>query len=117
MTDLNRRKVVRKEDEPGGEPTGDDIVKFVRKVEKFRPAIVAVTMNGEVFEKCFRQHYPSAHRQRGKQEFLIGSSEVWLLGGTTIRPKDTDAMEQVFEDLADRLKQLENVEAAGRKQE
>lgn len=107
MTDLNRRKVVHKEDEPGAEPTADDIRKFVKKMEKYRPKVIAFVMNVDLFEKCLRQHYPAATRQRGKQDFMIGNSEVWLIGSTSGRGKETDAMEQVFEDLADRLKEVE----------
>ncbi len=106
LTDLNRRRVVSKEDDPAAEPTKEDILKFVRKVEKYEPKILAFVTGVEIFEKCLRPLYPSVNRQRGKQDFLIGNSEVWLLGSTSGRVKDTDAMEQVFEDLAERLKGL-----------
>ncbi|MGA2623902.1 MAG: uracil-DNA glycosylase family protein [Bacteroidota bacterium] len=107
LTDLNRRLVVSNDDDPAAEPTIEDMRKFVKKVEKYRPKIVAFVTGVEIFEKCFKQLYPSASRQRGKQDFLIGTSEVWLLGSTSGRMKDTDAIEQVFGDLADRLGGLE----------
>ena len=107
LTDLNRRLVVSNDDDPSAEPTADDIGKFVKKMEKYRPKIVAFLTGLEIFEKCFKQLYPSATRQRGKQDFLIGNSEVWLLGSTSGRVKDTDALEQVFDDLAARLGELE----------
>jgi G:T/U-mismatch repair DNA glycosylase len=107
LTDLNRRLVVSKEDDPSAEPTPDDIQKFIKKIEKFKPKIAAFVTGVEVFEKCFKRNYPAANRQRGKQDFLIGNSEVWLLGSTGGRVKDTDALEQVFGDLADRLGELE----------
>jgi G:T/U-mismatch repair DNA glycosylase len=107
LTDLNRRLVVSKEDDPSAEPTPDDIQKFIKKIEKFKPKIAAFVTGVEVFEKCFKRSYPAANRQRGKQEFLIGNSEVWLLGSTGGRVKDTDALEQVFGDLADRIGELE----------
>jgi G:T/U-mismatch repair DNA glycosylase len=91
LTDLNRRLVVSKEDDPSAEPTPDDIQKFIKKIEKFKPKIAAFVTGVEVFEKCFKRSYPAANRQRGKQEFLIGNSEVWLLGSTGGRVKDTDA--------------------------
>ena len=103
LTDLNRRRVIRNDDDPAAEPTMDDIQKFVRKVEKYRPKILGFVTSLEIFEKCLTPHYPSVTRQRGKQDFLIADSEVWLLGSTSGRIKDTDALEQVFEDLADRL--------------
>jgi len=106
LTDLNRRRVFSNDDDPAAKPTIDDIQKFIRKVEKYRPKILAFTANVETFENAFKVNYPSANRQRGKQDFLIGNSEVWLLGSTSGRVKDTDALEQVFEDLADRLKGL-----------
>jgi len=106
LTDLNRRLVVANDDGPSAEPTLDDLQKFVKKVEKFKPKIVAFVTKVEIFEKCFKQIYPSANRQRGKQDFLIGGSEVWLLGSTSGRVKDRDALEQVFEDLAERVNVL-----------
>ena len=106
LTDLNRRLVVANDDEPSAEPTPDDLQKFVKKIEKFKPKIVAFVTKVEIFEKCFKPLYPSANRQRGKQDFLIGSSEVWLLGSTSGRVKDRESLEQVFEDLAERVNVL-----------
>jgi G:T/U-mismatch repair DNA glycosylase len=103
LTDLNRRVVVSNDDDPAAEPTMDDLQKFVKKVEKYKPKVVAIVTSAEIFEKCFKRLYPSATRERGKQNFLIGNSEVWLLGSTSGRVRDTDALEQVFGDLADRL--------------
>jgi len=107
LTDLNRRLVVSNEDDKAAEPTTDDIQKFVKKIEKYKPKIVAFVTGVEIFERCFKRLYPSANRQRGKQDFLIGDSEVWLLGNTGGRVKDVDALEQGFGDLADRLTGLE----------
>ena len=106
LMNLNRRRVVSNDDDPAAEPTTDDIQKFVRKVEKFRPKILAFVTSMKIFEKCLKPFYPSVNQQRGKQNFLIGDSEVWLIGSTSGRVKDTDALEQVFEDLAERLKDL-----------
>ncbi len=107
LTDLNRRLVVSNDDDPAAQPTMEDIQKFVKKVEKYKPKIVAFVTGIEVFENCFKRLHPSANRQRGKQDFMIGNSEVWLLGSTSGRVKDTDAIEQAFGDLADRLSVLE----------
>ncbi|MFN0156762.1 MAG: mismatch-specific DNA-glycosylase [Bacteroidota bacterium] len=106
LTDLNRRRVVSNDDDPAAEPTKEDILKFVKKAEKYAPKVLAFVTSMETFEKCLKPLYPSANRQRGKQDFLIGNSEVWLLGSSSGRVKDTDAMEQVFEDLAERLKKI-----------
>jgi G:T/U-mismatch repair DNA glycosylase len=106
LTDLNRRRVVSKDDDASAEPTPDDMQKFVKKMEKFRPMIVAFVTPVDTFEKCLKPLYPSASRERGKQDFLIGSSEVWLLGSTSGRTKDAEALEQVFDDLAGRLTAL-----------
>ena len=106
LTDLNRRLVVSNDDDPSAQPTTDDIQKFIKKIEKYRPKIVAFVTGLEIFENCFKRVYPSTNRQRGKQDFLIGDSEVWLLGSTSGRVKDTDAIEQAFGDLADRLNVL-----------
>lgn len=104
LTDLNRRKVVSGEDDPDARPTPEDVRKFTAKVEKYRPAIVAFVTAPEVFEAAFRPLHPEANRKRGKQAFSIGGSEVWLMGATGGRVKDLDALEQVFEDLAARLR-------------
>lgn len=111
VTDLNRRRVVNKEDDSVAEPTTDDLQKFIRKVEKYRPRITAFITKPDIFEKCFKPLYPAANRTAGKQEFLIDTSEVWLMGSTNVRGKDTDALEQIFEDLAEHLKGLEKVGA------
>jgi G:T/U-mismatch repair DNA glycosylase len=111
LTDLNRRVVVSNDDEPGAEPTPDDVKKFVKKIEKINPKIVAFVTGIDVFEKCFKPLYPSTSKRRGKQDFLIGTSEVWLMGSTSGRAKSTDEMEQVFDDLAERLKSLDATNA------
>lgn len=106
LTDLNRRKVVSNDDDPAAVPTTEDVQKFIRRVEKYRPKILAFVTSLEIFEKCLKPLYPSVNQQRGKQEFLIGTSEVWLLGSTSGRVKDSEALEQAFEDLAERVNQL-----------
>jgi|ERR1051326_233276 G:T/U-mismatch repair DNA glycosylase len=103
LTDLNRRKVVSNDDDPSAQPTIEDVQKFIKKVEKFKPKIVAFVASMEIVEKCLKPLYPAVTQQRGKQDFLIGTSEVWFLGSTSGRVKDTEALEQVFEDLAERL--------------
>jgi G:T/U-mismatch repair DNA glycosylase len=109
LTDLNRRLVVSHDDDPSAEPTIEDIRKFVKKVEKYRPNIVAFTIAPDVFEKWFKPLYPSASRERGRQAFMIGSSEIWLIGSTSGRIKDADALEQVFENLATRFSALDKI--------
>jgi G:T/U-mismatch repair DNA glycosylase len=107
LTDLNRRKVAGNDDDPSAEPTSEDIRKFVRTVEKYKPKTIAFITKPELFEKYLKSINPSASQQRGKQDFLIGDSEVWLIGSTSGRVKDTDALEEVFEDLANRLKSFD----------
>ena len=106
FTDLNRRTVVSNDDDPAAEPTSDDMQKFIKKVEKYKPKILAFTTGMDIFEKCLKPFYATVTRQRGKQDFMIAGSEVWLLGSTSGRVKDTDALEQVFEDLGERLKSM-----------
>jgi len=107
LTDLNRRLVISKEDDPSAKPTTDDVQKFVKKMQKFRPKIIAFVTNMDTFEDSFKSLYPTVNRQRGKQDFVLDTSEVWLLGNTSGRAKETDALEQVFADLGERLKALE----------
>ena len=102
ITDLNRRRVVKNEDDPDAQPTSEDVQRFVKQIDKHRPRVVAFLTKPEVFEKCFKPLYPMANQQRGKQGFLISDSEVWLVGITSVR-KDSDALEQVFEEIAGRL--------------
>jgi len=104
LTDLNRRRVVSNDDDPAARPTPEDVKQFIRKVVKYQPRVVAFVAGLEVFEACFKPIYPSAGRIRGKQDFTIGESEVWLMGSPSGRVKDTEALEQVFEDLAERIK-------------
>ena len=106
LTDLNRRVVVSSDDDPAAKPTPEDVRKFIAKVEKFKPAVVAFVTGLEVFEDCFKPLYPPAARRRGKQDFAISGSEVWLLGSTSGRVKDQDGLEDVFEALAGRLTTL-----------
>ncbi len=106
LTDLNRRRAFSSDDEPGAKPTADDVTRFIRKVEKYEPRIVAFVTGLELFESSFKPLYPSANRSRGKQEFTIGGSEVWLLGSPGGRVKDTGALEQAFEDLEARIRTL-----------
>lgn len=105
LTDLNRRKVIAREDDPAGQPTADDVGKFIRKVEKYSPRIVAAVMKPPLFERAFSAIFPGASQTPGKQDFRIGNSEVWLLGSPAGRVKDPDPMEQLFEDLAARAAQ------------
>ena len=102
ITGLNRRRVVKNDEDPEAEPSPEDVQKFLRKIEKFKPRLVTFLTRPEIFEKCFKPLYPSANRTRGKQGFLIGESEAWLAGSTSVR-KDSDALEQVFEEIASRV--------------
>lgn len=106
LTDLNRRLVVSNDDDPSTMPTSDDVKKLVKKIEKFKPKIAAFVTSMEIFEKCLKPLYPSASHERGRQDFRIGSSEVWLMGSTSGRTKDVAAMEEVFGALGDRIKEL-----------
>jgi hypothetical protein len=69
--------------------------------------VIAFVTSPDIFEKCFKPLYPLANQQRGKQDFLIGTSEVWLLGGMNVRRKEVQELEQVIDDLMDRLKTLD----------
>ena len=100
MTDLNRRLVVQSEDDPAAAATAADAQALVKKLEKFKPKIAAFTMDPGLFARSFRPLFPSATEEKGKQPFAIGASEVWLLGSANVRPKDADALEQRFDDLA-----------------
>lgn len=106
LTDLNRRVVVGNDDDPLAEPTKDDVEKFINNMEKYNPQIIGFVTSEKIFKKCFKPLYSELTEGKGKQKFKIGSSEVWYLGSTSGRVKNTDALEQVFEDLANSLNLL-----------
>ncbi len=100
MTDLNRRLVVQTEDDPAAAPTQADVQTLVKKIEKYKPKVAAFAVDPALFAKCFKPSFPSATGDKGKQSFLIGATEVWLLGGSNVRPKDADALEHLFDEMA-----------------
>jgi G:T/U-mismatch repair DNA glycosylase len=106
LADLNRRRTYATEDDPEADPTVEDVRKLVTRVEKYRPAIVAFVTKPETFERAMKPLYPGATPERGKQPFLLGASEVWLLGSANGRLKDGAALEEVFDALTDRLAEL-----------
>lgn len=106
LTDLNRRVVVETIDDREAAPTAEDVRKFVSTIGKHEPRIVAFVTGLEVFESCFKPLHPEAGRRRGRQEFSIGSSEIWLLGPTTGKGRDNKALETVFEALGERAAAL-----------
>lgn len=107
LTALNRRRVYAAEDDREALATGEDAEKLSEKVLKYKPKIVAFLMKPEQFERAFRGSAPPASKDRGKQSFRIGGAEVWLLGSTNGRGKDTEIMEELFEALAARVAELE----------
>ncbi len=104
ITHLNRRKIVPNEDDPEAVPTPADVQRFVKKVEKYRPRFVAFVTTVDIFEKCFRSLYKSLSRDKGKQDFRIGESEVWFMGNTNSRLKNIEAMENLFDKLGESVR-------------
>ena len=113
LTDLNRRVLAGSDADPSAMPKPEDVQRCIQNVEKLNPKIVAFVTSMDIFERCLQPRYPGANRQRGKQDFLIGRSEVWLLGSTSGRSKDTEDLEQVFEDLAERLAATDGSKSGG----
>jgi G:T/U-mismatch repair DNA glycosylase len=107
LTEFNRRRVYASEDDRDADPTPEDVQKLVKTVEKYRPKIVAFVTKPETFVRAFKPLYPSVTPERGRQEFLLGTSEVWLLGSTNGRLKDDSALEDAFDALSERLAALE----------
>jgi G:T/U-mismatch repair DNA glycosylase len=107
LTDLNRRIVVSNDEDPKAKPTQGDIQQFVKKVEKLKPKALGFVTNPDIFEDSFKPLYPQVTRIRGQQDFKIHGSHVWLLGSTSGRVKDADAREDVFEQFATFLSELE----------
>ena len=103
LTVVNRRVVVNTIDEAEAAPTHEDVRKFIATVNKIQPRIVALITGLDVFEASFTPLYPGVTRKRGKQEFSIGDSEVWLLGPTSGKGKDNRAQEDAFEALGKRV--------------
>jgi len=103
MMNLNRRRLARDDEDPDAMPTEKDIKQFINKVTKFKPHVLAFITPVEVFEQCFKPLYPSANRTRGRQDFPIGSSEVWLVGNTLGKTKDLEELESIFEEIGQRI--------------
>src|ERR1051325_9948416 len=64
LTVLNRRRVAGREDDPGAEPTIDDVKKFVQKMEKFKPMIIAFVSREESFSRSWNPLYPDLKGRR-----------------------------------------------------
>ena len=103
MTVLNRRRIAKDEEDPDAIPTEKDIKQFITKVTKFKPLVLAFITPVEIFENCFKPLYPLANRTRGKQEFTIGDSEVWLVGNTLGKTKDLEELEDLFDQICKRI--------------
>jgi len=108
LTDLNRRVVVSNDDDPKAKPTEGDVQQFVKKVEKLAPKALGFVTSIDIFEDSFKTLYPQATRIRGQQAFKIHESQVWLLGSTSGRVKDVDAREDIFDQFAAFVSELES---------
>ena len=108
LTDLNRRLVVSNDEDPKARPTQGDIQQFVKKVEKLKPKALGFVTSLDIFEDSFKPLYPEATKTRGEQAFKIHESHVWLLGSTSGRVKDADAREDVFDQFASFVSDLES---------
>jgi len=100
---LNRRRVAKDDEDPDAIPIDKDIKQFISKVTKFKPRLLAFITPVEIFENCFKPLYPSANRTRGKQDFMIGTSEVWLVGNTLGKTKDLEELESLFDEIGKRV--------------
>ena len=107
LTDLNRRLVVSNDEDPKAGPTQGDIQQFMKKVEKLKPKALGFVTSLDIFEDCFKPLYPQATKTRGEQAFKIHGSHVWLLGSTSGRVKDADAREDIFDQFAAFVSELE----------
>ncbi len=87
LTALNRRCTAKDEKDKEAKPTDDDIRRFVARVEKLKPRIVAFVMADEVFVESFGNFCQGLTDTPGPQTFRIGNSVVWFLGSTSGRPR------------------------------
>ena len=99
ITVLNRRVLATIDDDPAAMPTREDVKEFIDKMKVCKPRVVAFLTPVEVFEECFKPMFPSANRERGKQDFTIGKSEVWLAGNTLGKTKDLEILEELFDQI------------------
>ncbi len=100
FTDLNRRITVSNDDDEKAMPIESDVKQFISKMERLKPKVIAFVTSLDIFVECFKPFYPQATKIRGRQDFKIGESDVWLLGSTSGRPRKDEEREQVFDDLA-----------------
>jgi G:T/U-mismatch repair DNA glycosylase len=108
MTDLNRRMIAENEKDRIARPTPDDVRDLVARAERLKPGILAFVTTGDIFVAAFKGLYPTATDQLGPQVFMIGTSEVWLLGSTSamLRGEALEKQENAFFALGERVAEM-----------
>lgn len=105
LTDLNRRMVAENDKDKSARPTQDDIRDLIARAEKLNPGVLAFVTGADVFVGTFKNLYPVVSDLPGPQPFMIGISEVWLLGSTTaaVRGEALEKQENAFLELGERV--------------
>jgi TDG/mug DNA glycosylase family protein len=109
LTDLNRRVAVGSEKDKSARPSEEDIRQFIARAEELNPKILAFVTRGEAFVESFKSHFPGITGTLGLQSFMIGNSEVWLLGSTSgpARGEALAIQEDAFFALGERISALQ----------
>jgi G:T/U-mismatch repair DNA glycosylase len=108
LTHLNRRMVAVNEKDKSARPVADDIKDFIARANELTPRILAFVTRPEIIVGSFKDRFPEAGETIGLQPFLLGASEVWLLGSTTGSPRGEalSNQEDAFIALGDRVQSL-----------
>ena len=108
LTDLNRRDPVTDEKGKAAKPTGEDVQAFIAKTEKLKPRVAAFVILPELLVALFKDLFPGATSELGRQAFSVGSTEIWLLGSTTaqLRGEALERQEDAFFALGERVEEL-----------
>jgi len=108
LSDLNRRMVAVNDKDKSARPSEEDVGEFISKAEILNPRILAFVTSVEIFVGCFKRRFPGTTDLPGPQPFTIGTSEVWLLGSTTIqlRGEALQRQEDAFFSLGERIPML-----------
>lgn len=108
MTYLHPAAGCDNEKDKNARPTGAELRTFLDACAARPPRVIGLHIEAQVFTDLFQGIAPAASPVPGKQDFTIGSSEVWLLGSTQSALKGDAllAQEDLFFALGERLTEL-----------
>ncbi len=108
MTYLHAGDACDTEKDKNARPADAEVRTFLDACSKRPPRVIGFHIEPPLFGELFRGLVPATSSTPGKQDFTIGSSEVWLLGSTQAALKGDAllAQEDLFFALGERLSEL-----------